>query len=213
MWKVWHKATVYFTCVKHILWLIVIPNMNKITLFSKIYHNKHVQFMKNVAIITQIWYGPKRYFTCISNTLYLITVPNINTINAFFSDTTNTQNVWQSGQNYSNLAKSQMLFNIHEQWMAPDYWTKYKNHNILLWDITNTQKLWTNCQNYSNVAQGQILFYMHWQPMALIIVTNIKKIHLAIKEECERMIRWIDWWTSPIPTFPNSAIAEQGIIK
>ena len=38
----WHRAMVYFMCIKSLLWLITVPNMNKInTFFSEISQQKH----------------------------------------------------------------------------------------------------------------------------------------------------------------------------
>ena len=49
-------------------------------------------------------------------------------------------------------------------------------------------------------------------PWYLIMVRNMKKIHLAIMGECMRTDRRLDWWTGPVPIFPNSDLAEWGII-
>ena len=47
----WHRAKVYFTCLKHLLWLIAVPDMNKINPFlSEIAHQTH-KFMTKIAII------------------------------------------------------------------------------------------------------------------------------------------------------------------
>ena len=64
----WHIATGYFTLINSVLWLMTVPNMNKIE--------------KLIAIITQIGHRAK----CVSNIWYLITVPNMNKINTFFSE-------------------------------------------------------------------------------------------------------------------------------
>ena len=49
-------------------------------------------------------------------------------------------------------------------------------------------------------------------PRYLLKVPNMKKIHLAIKEEYTRMERLTEGWTWPVPIFLDSAIAERGII-
>ena len=81
--------------------------------------------------------------------------------------TTNTQNVWQSVHNYSNVVQIQMLFYKHEQHIVPDRATKYEqNHHILLCNITtNSQSLFKNGHNYSELRQSQILFYMPQLPI------------------------------------------------
>ena len=129
--------------------------------------------------------------------------------------TTNTQNVWRSGHNYSNLVQSHMLFYKHEQHIVPDYCTKHEqHHHIRLWDITtNTQNLWKSCHNYSNVNRAKFYFMCtssQWYPM---MVQNMKEIHPAIMDECVRIDRWIDRWIGPIPVFPNPTIVEWGIIS
>ena len=133
-------AKVYFVSGSYCGWLLYKIWTKSIIFFLK-YHNKHIQFMKYIARITQIWYGAKCYFTQSSNTGCLITVQHMNNINPFFSEISQqTQNVWKSGHKYSNLAQSKILFYKHKQHMVYDYCTKYEqNHHILLWDIkTNT---------------------------------------------------------------------------
>ena len=78
----WHIAKIYFTCIKPLLWLVALSNMNKINpFFSNKYH-----IMKNIVIITQMWHGAKCYFTCTSTIWYLITVPNMNKFIPPFSE-------------------------------------------------------------------------------------------------------------------------------
>ena len=49
-----HRAEVYFTCTKLLLWLITVSNINRINpFFSKISHQK--KMYENIAIITRIW--------------------------------------------------------------------------------------------------------------------------------------------------------------
>ena len=153
------------------------------------YHNKHMKFMKNIAVATQIWHGAKCSFTDSSNTWYLMTVPNMNKIKLFFSETTNTQTLWKSGNNYSNLVQSQMLFYKHGQCMVPNYCDKYEhNHNILLWDTTiKVQNLWGKMPQLLKFwIEPNYIFYVHQQTYRR---------------------------TGPIPIFPDSPTAELWIIK
>ena len=79
----WHRATVYFTYFKTLLWL---PNMNNINpFFSEISQLIH-QMYEKVALITQIWHRAKCYITSMSITWYLISVQNMKTITTFFSE-------------------------------------------------------------------------------------------------------------------------------
>ena len=77
----WHRANIYFTCIKSLLLLLY---QNQHSLFQDITPN--IKCMTNHATITRIWHRATCYFTYISNTLFLITVPNTNNINLFFSE-------------------------------------------------------------------------------------------------------------------------------
>ena len=97
-------------------------------LFFQGYHMNHKTFMKTLAIITQIWHGAKWYLLCIINTLHLISVSNMIQIWLILLwDITTTQDVWNIGHIYSNLAWSQMLFYMHEHCMVQE------NCTIIIW--------------------------------------------------------------------------------
>ena len=65
----------------HALWLITVPNMNKINpFFSEIC--KHIKLKKNIAIITQIWLSQLQ---CYMHQQHIVPIPNVNKINLFFS--------------------------------------------------------------------------------------------------------------------------------
>ena len=148
----WDIAKLYFTYIKFLLWLITVPNMNKINPFFFCDITTIIKFKKNIGIITQIWHRAKWYFTCVSNTWYLITVPNMNTSNPFFFEISQQiHKCMKRCHNYSNVAQSQMLFYKHEQGMVLANWTKYEqNHHIHLRNITtSTQNLWKNSYNYT----------------------------------------------------------------
>ena len=51
------QSQVYFTCLKLLLWLIIVPNMNKITNSSHITINTQNLWKLEIVIITQIWNG------------------------------------------------------------------------------------------------------------------------------------------------------------
>ena len=81
----------------------------------------------NIAIITQIW---NRAIYAIlhdsaKHSTWLLYQIWINQPIFLWNITTNTQNVWKSGCNYSNLAQSQMLLYKHEQPITPN--------NYLIW--------------------------------------------------------------------------------
>ena len=42
----WHRAQVYFICIKPLLWLITVSNVNNINTFSSEISNKYIKFMK-----------------------------------------------------------------------------------------------------------------------------------------------------------------------
>ena len=93
---------------------------------------------------------------------------NINKITLFFSETTNTQIVWHSGHNYSNLAQSQMLYYKHEHpWylITVPNMNKIKTFSDIVKQTLNIYE--KNCHNYSILAQSKIPIYMHLQPLAL----------------------------------------------
>ena len=82
----WNRAKIYLTCIKHLFWLITIPNVNKINpLFSTILQQTHT-ILENIAVITQIMHRAKWYFTSTSKTCHMITVPHMYKIDPFFSE-------------------------------------------------------------------------------------------------------------------------------
>ena len=98
-----------------ILWLITVLHMNIINLFfSEI---KHIKYMKDIVIITQIWHVVKCYSTCIRNTWYLITTPNINNMNLFF---------WEISQQ------------THEKWPQLLKFGKESNTILQTWALNGT---------------------------------------------------------------------------
>ena len=52
----WHRAMPYFIYIKSLLWLVTVPNVNKINHSFPRYRNKHINYQTNIAIITQIWH-------------------------------------------------------------------------------------------------------------------------------------------------------------
>ena len=83
----WHRAKIYFTCIKSLFWLITEPNVNNINLFFSTILQETDKIKENIAIITQISHKTK-YFISVSNTWHLITVPYtcMHKINPFFSE-------------------------------------------------------------------------------------------------------------------------------
>ena len=82
--RFWHKAKVYFTCIKPLLWLIPIPNMNKITLLfppldittHKLYEKQYSKLAwRKMQLLYQLWitstHSSPRYHnkdtTCMKN--------------------------------------------------------------------------------------------------------------------------------------------------
>ena len=63
--------------------------------------------------------------------------------------------------------------------MVPDKCTKYEQNHLLRGDIT------TNTQDLSKIAL--ITHIWHQLPIVPIPGTQMKKVHLAIMEECARM--------------------------
>ena len=60
----------------------------------------------------------------------VITVPNMNEIKPFFSEISQQINKMyeKRGYNYSNLAYSQILFDMHQQPTVPDHDTQYEEN-------------------------------------------------------------------------------------
>ena len=80
--QICHRSKWYFTCTSNTLYLITVPNMNKInSCFSEISHQIHKMYEK-VTIITQIWHRA-RYCISMSNAWYLIIVTKMNNITTF----------------------------------------------------------------------------------------------------------------------------------
>ena len=131
------------------------------------YLNKHIKFKKNVAIIIQIWHRAKCYFTYQQHR-YLITVRNINKNQPIlWNITTNIQNVWKIGHNYSNLAKCQMLFYKHEQCIIPD--TKYEKVS------QQTLKIYEKMPTITQIwHRAKFYFTCISSPWYLIMVPNMK---------------------------------------
>ena len=104
----------------------------------------------------------------------------MNKINPFFfeiSISTNTQNLWKSGHNnYSNLAKSQMLFYKHEQCIIPDNCNKYeKNYHIL-----HIKNFWKKMVIITPILHTALFYFTYnsstWY---LIMLPNMIKIHTS----------------------------------
>ena len=175
--------------------------------------------MKHIARITQnlIWHGANCYCTCIS-TCYCLLYKIWRKSTYFSEKSQQMQNVWKRGHNYSKWAQSIILFYKHKYNMVPNYCTKYEqNHNIRVWDMTpNTQNLWNIAIITPIWDRAKFYFTCIIIIWYLIKMSNMKKIHWAIKEECA----WMDWqterqidlWSEPVPIFPNSAIVERGVI-
>ena len=125
----WHRAKVYFMCIKPLWWLIT-QHEEKIYWFIsdmslqayRIYEIMHQdpivvdcctkyeqiqlilvrninKYIKLMNNISHICYGTNYYFTCISNTWYLITVPYMNKFNTLFCDMSQ-----QAHKMYENVA-------------------------------------------------------------------------------------------------------------
>ena len=156
-----HASSSYYGWLLYQIW-------KKSTLSFPSYCNKHIKFMKNIAII--IWHGAIYFYMPQQNTFYLITILKSNTLRLLWGIITKTQNVWKNGHNCLNLAHSQMclthsqmLVYNHEQHMDGT-WLMYQigTQSPLLRHIgTNTQNLWKSGHNYSNLAWSHILFYKH----------------------------------------------------
>ena len=141
MLNFWYRAKVYFTCIKSLLWLIIVPNMNKINLFfSEILWQ--TKFKKNIAIITQIWYRTKWYFTCVSNTWYLITVPNMNT-NPFSEISQQVHKMYEKVAIITQIWHRVICYytSMSNAWYLVTV-PKYEQNHYILGDITaNTQNV------------------------------------------------------------------------
>ena len=101
------------------------------------------------------------------------------------------------GHNYSNLAKSQILFYKHEQHIIPDNCIQYEqNRHILLWDIT------TNTQNLQKIA-----IISHIWNRAKFYFKSISSDHGAQYEgnPSSNHGGLMDGQTDPFLIFPNSA--------
>ena len=63
--QIWHSQMLYFTSMSNACYLIIVPNMNKITAFFEI--SQALKTFEKILIITQIWHRDKYYLTCISS--------------------------------------------------------------------------------------------------------------------------------------------------
>ena len=55
-----NRANVYFMCIKLLLWLITVPNINKIHIYSFMkYHYKHITFVTKMGINTTFGTEPR----------------------------------------------------------------------------------------------------------------------------------------------------------
>ena len=77
-------------------YLIIVPNMNKITTFFSAISQQTLKIYEEIAIITQIWHTVKFYFMWISSLLYLIMIPNMKTIHPA---------IWHGGMHEDGLTR------------------------------------------------------------------------------------------------------------
>ena len=62
----WHRAKVYFTCIKPLRWLITVLNMNKIHWFISDIWLQTYKIYEIMDINDTFWQRAKVYFTCIN---------------------------------------------------------------------------------------------------------------------------------------------------
>ena len=144
----------------------------------------------------------------------MITIQNMNNIQLFMCKISqNTQQLWQHRHKYPILAQSLSIFYVHKASMMVDHCTQYEQNPWIhiRYITTNIQNVWTLTiyEKIATITQnwGRDKFYFtcissRWY---LIMVPNMKKIHLAIMEECTRTDIWQHWQTdrtlSYIPWF------------
>ena len=110
--QIWHRTKFYFTCISNewyqALYLITVPNMNKINTFIGI-SCTNTHNLWRMAIITQIWHRAKFYFTCIINPCSLIMVPDMKKIHP---------PLWRNAQGWTDR-----LGCIHMYFLIPLLWS------------------------------------------------------------------------------------------